>query len=109
MNGITSTAPIGTFDVRSNGDPGAGVYIYTPEAGPASQLIDSYDVLVHQGVADPDRVCIYGGSYACLAGLTFTPEVWACLCVWFGEGYIAHEIENPVRLREARFRLCRRL
>ena len=36
--------------------------------------------LVGQGVADPKRVAIYGGSYggyAALAGLAFTPEVYA--------------------------------
>ncbi|MBC8120290.1 MAG: S9 family peptidase, partial [Gemmatimonadaceae bacterium] len=34
-----------------------------------------------RGIADPQKVAIYGGSYggyATLAGLTFTPEVFAC-------------------------------
>ena len=34
-----------------------------------------------QKIADPDNVCIYGGSYggyACLAGLTFTPDLYKC-------------------------------
>ena len=37
--------------------------------------------LHEQGVALEDKVCIYGGSYggyACLAGLTFTPDLYAC-------------------------------
>lgn len=37
--------------------------------------------MVNDGVADPKRVCIYGGSYggyATLAGLTFSPELYAC-------------------------------
>jgi dipeptidyl aminopeptidase/acylaminoacyl peptidase len=37
--------------------------------------------LVDKGIADQDRVCIMGGSYggyATLAGLAFTPEVYAC-------------------------------
>ena len=37
--------------------------------------------LIKQGIADPKRVAIYGGSYggyAVLAGLTFTPELYAC-------------------------------
>ncbi|HYG19361.1 MAG TPA: prolyl oligopeptidase family serine peptidase [Ohtaekwangia sp.] len=37
--------------------------------------------LVEKGIADPKRVGIMGGSYggyATLAGLTFTPEVYAC-------------------------------
>lgn len=36
---------------------------------------------VDQGIADPERVAIYGGSYggyATLAGLTKTPELYAC-------------------------------
>ena len=36
---------------------------------------------VREGVADPKRVCIYGasyGGYATLAGLTQTPELYAC-------------------------------
>ncbi len=37
--------------------------------------------LEKQGIADPKRVCIYGGSYggyAALAGLAFTPDLYAC-------------------------------
>lgn len=37
--------------------------------------------LIEQGIADKDRVCIMGGSYggyATLAGLAFTPDVYAC-------------------------------
>jgi dipeptidyl aminopeptidase/acylaminoacyl peptidase len=44
-------------------------------------LIDGVNWLVEQGVADPARVAIMGGSYggyATLAGLTFTPEVFRC-------------------------------
>jgi dipeptidyl aminopeptidase/acylaminoacyl peptidase len=36
---------------------------------------------IAQGIADPKKVCIYGGSYggyATLAGLVFTPELYAC-------------------------------
>jgi len=36
--------------------------------------------LIDQGIADPKRIAIYGGSYggyATLAGLTFTPELYA--------------------------------
>ena len=34
-----------------------------------------------QGIADPEKVAIYGGSYggyATLAGLCFTPDVYCC-------------------------------
>ncbi len=44
-------------------------------------LIDAMDWAVKQGVTTPDKVAIMGGSYggyATLAGLTFTPEQFAC-------------------------------
>ncbi len=44
-------------------------------------LLDTVDWAVKAGIADRDRVAIMGGSYggyATLAGLTFTPEVFAC-------------------------------
>lgn len=44
-------------------------------------LIDAVYWAAEAGIADPERVAIYGGSYggyAALAGLTFTPEVFAC-------------------------------
>jgi dipeptidyl aminopeptidase/acylaminoacyl peptidase len=44
-------------------------------------LIDAVDWAVARGVARKDKVAIMGGSYggyATLAGLTFTPEVFAC-------------------------------
>jgi len=44
-------------------------------------LIDAVDWAIQQGYADPKRVAIMGGSYggyATLAGLTFTPEKFAC-------------------------------
>lgn len=43
-------------------------------------LIDAVNWLVEQGIADPQRVAIMGGSYggyATLVGLTLTPEVFA--------------------------------
>jgi dipeptidyl aminopeptidase/acylaminoacyl peptidase len=44
-------------------------------------VIDAIDWAVGRGVADPERVAIYGGSYggyAALVGATFTPERFAC-------------------------------
>jgi dipeptidyl aminopeptidase/acylaminoacyl peptidase len=44
-------------------------------------LTDAVRWAIDKGIADPKRVCIYGGSYggyATLAGLTFTPELYAC-------------------------------
>lgn len=44
-------------------------------------LIDAVEWAVAEGIADEDKVAIMGGSYggyATLAGLTFTPETFAC-------------------------------
>jgi dipeptidyl aminopeptidase/acylaminoacyl peptidase len=44
-------------------------------------LLDGVAWAVEQGIADPDRVAISGGSYggyATLAGMTFSPEAFAC-------------------------------
>ncbi|MCP4601919.1 MAG: S9 family peptidase [Proteobacteria bacterium] len=44
-------------------------------------LIDAVEWAVNEGIADRERVAIFGGSYggyATLVGLTFTPEVFAC-------------------------------
>ena len=44
-------------------------------------LIDAVNWAIGQGIADPDRVAILGGSYggyATLVGMTATPEVFAC-------------------------------
>jgi len=44
-------------------------------------LTDAVKWAISQGIADPKRVAIMGGSYggyATLAGLTFTPDLYAC-------------------------------
>ncbi|MEN3026690.1 MAG: S9 family peptidase [Chlorobiota bacterium] len=44
-------------------------------------ITDGVRWLIEQGIADPRRIAIYGGSYggyAVLAGLAFTPELYAC-------------------------------
>lgn len=44
-------------------------------------ITDGVNWLIHEGIADANRIAIYGGSYggyATLAGLTFTPDVYAC-------------------------------
>ncbi len=43
-------------------------------------ITDGVYWLIDQGIADPDRIAIYGGSYggyATLAGLAFTPDLYA--------------------------------
>ncbi len=44
-------------------------------------LTDAVQEMIRQGIFDPKRVAIMGGSYggyATLAGVTFTPELYAC-------------------------------
>jgi dipeptidyl aminopeptidase/acylaminoacyl peptidase len=44
-------------------------------------LTDSVQWAIDKGITDPEKICIYGGSYggyATLAGLTFTPELYKC-------------------------------
>lgn len=44
-------------------------------------ITDGVKWLIEQGIADPDRIGIYGGSfggYATLAGVAFTPDLYAC-------------------------------
>ncbi|MCG8697679.1 MAG: S9 family peptidase [Bacteroidales bacterium] len=44
-------------------------------------ITDGVNWLIDQGIADPKRVGIYGasyGGYAVLAGLTITPDLYAC-------------------------------
>ena len=44
-------------------------------------LLDSVQWAIDEGIADPKRIAIFGasyGGYAALAGLTFTPGVFAC-------------------------------
>ncbi len=44
-------------------------------------LIDAVDWAIREGIADPQRVAIMGGSYggyATLVGMTFTPDTFAC-------------------------------
>lgn len=44
-------------------------------------LIDTVQWAIDQGMADPERVAIMGGSYggyATLVGMTFTPDIFAC-------------------------------
>ena len=46
-----------------------------------TDLLDGKDWAVKQGIADPKKVCIMGGSYggyATLAGVAFSPDSFAC-------------------------------
>jgi dipeptidyl aminopeptidase/acylaminoacyl peptidase len=53
--------------------------------------------VIEQGYADPDRICIYGGSYggyATLAGITFTPELYRCAVSIVGPSNLKTFIET---------------
>ncbi|NND05556.1 MAG: S9 family peptidase [Saprospiraceae bacterium] len=50
-------------------------------------ITDGVHWLIDEGIADPVRISIYGGSYggyATLAGVTFTPELYCCAIDYVG-------------------------
>jgi dipeptidyl aminopeptidase/acylaminoacyl peptidase len=62
-----------------------------------ADLIDGVEWAVAQGITDPQRVGIYGGSYggyATLVGLTFTPDVFACGVSYVGPSSLVTLIES---------------
>lgn len=60
-------------------------------------LTDAASWLVEQGIADSQRIAIYGGSYggyAALAGLAFTPDVYAAGVSFVGPSNIFTLLES---------------
>jgi dipeptidyl aminopeptidase/acylaminoacyl peptidase len=52
-----------------------------------NDITDGVEYLKKEGIADPLRIAIYGGSYggyATLAGVTFTPDLYACAVDYVG-------------------------
>ncbi len=50
-------------------------------------VTDSVQWAIDQGIAQPDRICIYGasyGGYATMAGITLTPELYQCAINYVG-------------------------
>jgi dipeptidyl aminopeptidase/acylaminoacyl peptidase len=50
-------------------------------------ITDGVQWLIHKGIAHPKKIAIYGGSYggyATLAGVTFTPDLYACAVDFVG-------------------------
>ena len=48
---------------------------------------DGVNWLINEGIANPERIAIYGGSYGgycTLAGIAFTPELYACAIDYVG-------------------------
>lgn len=60
-------------------------------------LVDAVGWITESGIADPDRIAIYGGSYggyAALAGATFTPDLFACAVDIVGPSNLLTFIES---------------
>jgi len=60
-------------------------------------VTDAVKWLIDKGVADPARVGIFGGSYggyATLAGVTFTPDLYACGVPYVGPSNLVTLIES---------------
>jgi len=50
-------------------------------------ITDGVKMLIEKNIADPEKICIYGGSYggyAALAGVAFTPDLYKCGIDAFG-------------------------
>ena len=50
-------------------------------------ITDGVNWLIEEGIADPKRIAIYGGSYggyATLAGVTYTPDLYFCAVDYVG-------------------------
>lgn len=60
-------------------------------------LLDGVDWAVNQGIADPAKIAIVGGSYggyAALVGLSFTPDTFACGIDMFGPTELVKLVED---------------
>ena len=52
-----------------------------------NDISDGVRWLIEEGIADPKRIAIYGGSYggyATLAGVTYTPDLYCCAVDYVG-------------------------
>ena len=71
------------MDFRGSTGYGAKHYISAnKQFGKTMQddITDGVNLLIEEGIADPERIAIFGGSYggyATMAGLTFTPDLYA--------------------------------
>ncbi|ARK23490.1 S9 family peptidase [Sporosarcina sp. P37] len=62
-----------------------------------NDITDGVQWAIDQGIADPDRVGIYGasfGGYATLAGITFTPDLYAAAVDYVGVSNIFTLLET---------------
>ncbi len=62
-----------------------------------NDLVDAVQWVVEEGIANPQRLAIYGGSYggyAALAGATFTPDLFRCAVDIVGPSNLISFIET---------------
>jgi dipeptidyl aminopeptidase/acylaminoacyl peptidase len=60
-------------------------------------ITDAVAWLKKEGIADPEKIAIFGGSYggyATLAGVTFTPDLYACGIPYVGPSNLITLIES---------------
>lgn len=60
-------------------------------------VTDAVHYLIDEGIADPEKVAIFGGSYGgycTLAGVTFTPDLYACGIPYVGPSNLVTLIES---------------
>jgi len=89
------------FQMNFRGSTGYGKSFWSKsfkQWGRAMQddISDGVKWLIEEGIADPKRVAIYGGSYggyATLAGLTLTPDLYVCGVDYVGVSNIFTWIE----------------
>lgn len=65
-----------------------------------TDLSDGVRWLAQQGIVDPKRVCIVGGSYggyAALAGVTLDPGVYRCAVSWAGVSDLRRMLRDEAR------------
>lgn len=77
------------FQNAGNGQWGRGVM--------QDDISDGVAWLVERGIADPKRIAIVGGSYggyAAMAGLAFTPDLYACGVCLFGPSNLSDFIRE---------------
>ena len=90
------------LQINYRGSTGYGKKFYNAAVGQFGKamhddLIDGVKWAIEKGYADPKKVAIYGGSYggyATLAGVTFTPEVFACGVDYVGPSSLITLVES---------------
>lgn len=96
------------LQVNYRGSTGYGKAFWTASFGQwglrmQDDLTDAVRWAVAQGIADPGRVAIYGGSYggyAALAGITKEPELFACAVSYCGVSNIFTMLDGLAPYRE---------